>query len=168
VWFLLVLVLIVALLTQRSTQVRAAIIVVLLCVLGTGIYFRLQTPPTVAVQNDRNAPGGDVQTIPLDAIQVSRLEMTGTGAPWKVTGTVTNQSSRELLSFTLAVTRLDCYAGALDASGCVTLWQGEQLVSLGVPANSTRNFAVSIWPHNAIAPKGESRDTFEIKRASGR
>jgi hypothetical protein len=168
VWFLLILVLIVALLTQRSRQVRAVIIAILLGVLGVGIYFRLQTPPAVESQSSNTASGGDVATIPLEEIQVTRLEMTGTGAPWRVTGTVTNQSSRELLSFTLAVTRLDCYATALDASGCVTLWQGEQLVSLGVPANATRNFSVAIWPHNSIAPRGESRDTFEIKRPVGR
>lgn len=108
------------------------------------------------------------QTIPPDQVVVENLQLTGGGAPFELSGRIENKSDTLLRSFTVLVTRRDCYEGALDPSGCVVLWQDRQWVPLSVPSQQTRDFSTSVWMHGeAPRPRGTLKDSFEIVAASG-
>jgi hypothetical protein len=114
------------------------------------------------------SPATVQQTIPPDQVVVDNLQLTGGGAPFEFSGRIENKSDTLLRSFTVLVTRRDCYQGALDPSGCVVLWQDRQWVPLSVPPQQTRDFSTSVWMHGeAPRPRGTLKDSFEVVAATG-
>lgn len=107
---------------------------------------------------------------PLSSIAVQDLRLTGNGAPWRFSGTVTNLSpDYHVTAAVFGITRADCYEGVGTPDGCQVVWSGEQTVLLNVPAGQARNFSVDIWLRgSALRLKGTPKDRFTLLRLTGR
>lgn len=124
--------------------------------------------PTLQERGRPRSPATVVQVIAPDQVVVDNLQMTGGGAPFELHGRIENKSDALLKSVTLLVTRRDCYAGALDPSGCAVLWQDRHWISIAIPPGQARDFSSSVWMRGA-APgvRGKVQDSFEVVAASG-
>lgn len=115
------------------------------------------------------SPAVAITAMPLEAIEVAELQLTGGGAPFELRGEVRNKSdSMQVRSITLSIARRDCYEGALDPSGCVVLWEDQHWISLHVPPESARRFASSFFARTPIARvRGTLKDEFRVVAATG-
>lgn len=175
-WILATLFVVIALAVPRLRPIGVAGLVVLGALLAWGMVQRLRgidgddgQPRTVAPRGRPSSPAAVLQPVPLSAVVAEDLKLSGGGAPFELRGRITNQSADMLLkSVTIRLTRRDCYAGALDSSGCARLWQDEHWVALAVPPRESRNFVVSIWMRGeAPRPRGTLQDSFEVIAAAG-
>lgn len=144
--------------------------VVLGAMLAWGVVQRLRgsDPAELPERGRPSTPAMRLQAVPIEQLEVSELQLSGGGAPFRLTGRVANTSSLRLRSFMLDISRRDCHPGSLDPSGCAVLWRGRQSVELSVPPNESREFAVSIWARgDAPRPVGTVRDDFTIVAANG-
>jgi hypothetical protein len=171
-WILATIFLVIALAVPRLRPIGFIGCVVLGAMLLWGVIGRLRSgneDGSVVQQRGRPAsPAAMPQTIALDRVVVDSLQLTGSGAPFELSGRIENKSESLLRSVTVLVTRKDCYEGALDPSGCVVLWQDRHWVPISVPPEQTRDFASSVWMRGA-APRarGTLKDSFEVVAASG-
>ncbi len=170
-WILAALLLIVMLAVPKLRPVALVGLMILGAMLAWGMLERLRgVDPDQQVERGRpTTPATMLQAIPEEEIELHDLTLSGGGAPFRLTGSVSNQSSSvRLTSLMLDITRRDCHEGALDPSGCTVLWQTRQWVELSVPPQERRDFAVSIWARGE-APRavGTTQDEFKIIAASG-
>jgi hypothetical protein len=115
------------------------------------------------------SPAAMVQAVPIDVIELEDLQLTGGGAPFRLTGQILNDSkTQRVKSVMLEISRRDCYTGALDPSGCVVIWRDRRRIEVSVPPQQERDFAISIWARGE-APRvvGTVRDEFTLVAASG-
>jgi hypothetical protein len=173
-WILAALCLLIALTVPRL-RIPAIIGCVLLgFMLAWGMVQRWRgpEPSTSAAPPTRGSPMSPAVVLgafPLESVKASELRLTGSGAPFQLRGRVANDSSERVLrSITVLVTRRDCYASALDPSGCEPFMQNQQWISVTVPPQQEREFAVSFWAHgSAPRPRGTLQDSFKILAATG-
>jgi hypothetical protein len=104
--------------------------------------------PVVENQNTR-APTSSASS----AAQVSRLAPTvnlrldGSGAPWRLSGTIINQSDMPIRSITLQVDRLDCPAAISAEIDCTSVWRGRHTLRMRIAANATVKINESFYSH---------------------
>jgi hypothetical protein len=170
-WILAAVCLIVMLAVPRLRPVALGGLVILGALLVWGMVERWRSvEPLSEVERGRpTRPASSVETVPVDEIGLERLQLTGGGAPFRLTGRVANRSATmQLKSLMLDITRRDCHAESLDPSGCTLLWQTRQWIELSVPPREEREFAVAIWARGeAPRPIGMVRDEFKIITANG-
>lgn len=123
---------------------------------------------TVQQRGRPSSPAAALQTIEPERVVVDDLQLSGGGAPFELRGRIENKSAALLRSVTVLVTRRDCFAGALDPTGCTVLWQDRHWVPVSIPPGQTRNFSISVWMRGA-APRarGTLKDSFEVVAVSG-
>jgi hypothetical protein len=173
-WILFAVFLIVAVTSPRLRPVGVVGCIVLGALLGWGMVQRLRgaSPAQTPVAETRGrpqSPAVQLRSVPVSLVTAQDLRLTGSGAPFELRGKIANRAPDVALrSVTMRLTRRDCYEGALDPSGCVTLWADEHWIALSVPPQAEREFADSIWMRGA-APRarGTVRDDFEIIAAAG-
>jgi hypothetical protein len=137
-----------------------------------GVVYRLSrgvSPDPESTRGTPSSPASAIAAIPLDAIKVEDLKLTGSGAPFELRGTIQNSSEdTRIRSFTLRIVRRDCFEGAIDPSGCVVIWQDQHWVSVNVPPESERKFASSFYAHTTVPrARGTIRDEFKLVAATG-
>jgi hypothetical protein len=169
-WVLAAIFLLVALTVPRLRPVAIAGSVILGLMLGWGVLQRMRGAGPEEVRGNPTAPTSAVTSFPLTALTVEDLRLAGNGAPFELQGRVTNGTQDlRLRSFTVVITRRDCYQGALDPSGCVTLWQSRQWVELSLEPGERREFASSFWTRGDVPrARGTVEDHFELVAADGR
>jgi hypothetical protein len=115
-------------------------------------------------------PAAAIESLSVDQAAVAELEITGSTAPWKFTGTIVNRSNEHTLrSATIHVIRRDCYPGALDPSGCMVLWESSKRVNLETPPGEQQRFVEQLSPRASVArPQGTVQDEFELIGLTGR
>jgi hypothetical protein len=171
-WILATIFLVIALAMPRFRTVGIIGCVLLGAMLLWGVVERLrggnEGEQPVQQRGRPTSPGTVLQTIPPELVVVDNLQLTGGGAPFELSGRIENKSEALLRSFTVLVTRRDCFEGALDPSGCVVQWQDRQWVTLSVPPGQSRDFSISVWMRGA-APRarGTLKDSFEVVAVSG-
>ena len=147
--------------------------VVMGLMLSWGMVQRLRGPsatdPSAPTRGLPSSPAVAVKAFPLEAIHLTELKMVGGGAPFDLRGRIVNQSQEQrLISITLLVTRRDCYEGALDPSGCVTLFQDKRFIPVALAPGEEREFAASFFAHgSAMRPRGTTQDEFLLLSADG-
>jgi hypothetical protein len=170
-WILATLFLLVMLAVPRLRPIAVVGCVILGGLLVWGVAQRLRgTDPAQLPERGRpTTPATILQTLPIEQVKVSNLQLTGGGAPFRLTGRVMNESATlRLKSFMLDISRRDCHSDSLDPSGCALLWHVRQWIELSVPPQEERDFAVSIWARgDAPRQLGTLRDTFDVAAASG-
>lgn len=172
-WILAALVVLLTLAAPRLRPVGIVGCVILAALLVWGMVQRWNAaPPRDGPVQERGAPASPAAArvaIPPALIDLDELRLSGGGAPFELRGEITNGSSdAQLRAFTIQIVRKDCYAGALDPSGCATLWQTRQWIRVTVPPEQTRLFAASIWAHSTVPrPRGTLEDEFTIVSATG-
>jgi len=170
-WVLAAVFIVIALAVPRLRVVGIAGGVVLSLMLGWGMTQRwfVQEAPDQSVRGQPSTPTLAVAAIEPERIVATELRLSGSGAPFELHGRVRNTASdMRLKSFTLAVVRRDCYAGALDPSGCVVLWQGRQWVEQRLDPGEEREFQSSFWARGEVARvRGTVRDEIELVAAEG-
>jgi hypothetical protein len=170
-WVLAAIFLLIALTLPRWRFVGVTGTVVLVLMLGWGMLERLRDtdPADAAGRGSPAAPTAAVRPLPLTSLKAVNLRLTGSGAPFELRGHVTNLSSgMRLKSFSVQIERRDCYAEALDPSGCVTLWTGRQWVELALNPGQDREFSSSFWARGEVPrSRGQIRDEILIVAADG-
>jgi len=172
-WFFAALILLAILsvtITHRG-PVRIMGCVALAAMLSWGLYQRLNTQPESHGTPPRGksaSPATATQAIPVDAIGLVDLKLTGGGGPFELRGSIANRSDMTLTAITLRTTRRDCFPGAIDPSGCIVIWNDQHWIRWAVPAGETREFAETIWAHTPVPRvRGTIKDEFEITAATG-
>jgi hypothetical protein len=170
-WVLAALFLSIMLAVPRLRPVALIGCVILGGMLAWGMVQRLRgTDPAEVQERGRpTSPATIAQSLPIDVVELKELQLTGGGAPFKLTGRVGNESNTQRLkSLMLDISRRDCHAGVLDPSGCVVIWRERRWIELSIPPQQEREFAVSIWARGE-APRavGMTRDEFILVAASG-
>lgn len=145
--------------------------VVLGAMLLWGVVQRWNEPgsaPTVE-RGRPTTPALQLQSVPIEVLEVTGLTLSGGGAPYRLSGQVKNGSENlRLKSLMLDISRSDCHAGALDPSGCVVRWRARHWVEVTVPPRETRAFEVAIWARGeAPGQLGTVRDEFKVVAANG-
>jgi hypothetical protein len=170
-WILAAICLLALLMVPRLRPAAVAGLVILGALLLWGVIERVRgTDPADLPERGRpSTPAAVTQSFPLEDVVLDTVELTGAGAPFKLSGRVSNASAQmRLKSFMIDITRHDCYEGALDPSGCVVRWQSRQWVEVGVPPQEARDFVTSIWERGDVTRVvGKSRDAFKVIAASG-
>jgi hypothetical protein len=170
-WILAAIFLLVMLAVPRLRPIAIVGCVILGGLLAWGVAQRLRgTDPAQLPERGRpTTPAIRLQAVPVEQVKISGLQLTGGGAPFRLTGRVMNVSETiRLKSFMLDISRRDCHPDTLDPSGCAILWHGRQWIELSVPPQEERDFAVSIWARgDAPRQLGTLRDAFEVVAASG-
>lgn len=170
-WILAAFCLLLALTVPRLRLAGIVGCVLLGLMLGWGMIQRLRAPasPAAPTRGIPVSPGVVLGAFPLDAVSAVGLQLSGGGAPFQLRGRIVNESGSLLLrSVTVQLTRRDCFAGALDPSGCDMLWQTQQWISLVVPPRQERQFATSFWAHgSAQRVRGTVADSFKVVAATG-
>lgn len=174
VYWILATIFIVILLSQPRLRPLGVVgCVVLGTMLAWGIVQRLREDPSQAPASQPRgkpaSPAAALRSVPLTMVAAQGLRMSGSGAPFELRGRIANNTSDVTLrSVTIRLTRRDCYADAVDPSGCVKLWQDEHWIAVAVPAGQSRDFVEVIWMHgNAPRARGTVQDTFELIAATG-
>lgn len=169
-WVLATVLLIVAFAVPRLRPVAIAGGIVLGLMLGWGMLQRLrsQEPAELPARGSPTSPASVNAPFPTDRLEAIQLRLTG-GAPFELQGHIANESTdMRLKSFTVTIVRRDCYEGALDPSGCVVLWQGQQWVELAVAPGEGREFSSPFWTRGEVPRvRGTIRDEIEIVAAEG-
>jgi hypothetical protein len=137
-----------------------------------GLVYRLGSgvgPDPDATRGVPSSPASAIEAIPLDAIKVQELQLTGSGAPFELRGTIQNSSEdTRVRSLTLGIVRRDCFEGAIDPSGCAVIWKDQHWLSVNVPAQSERKFASSFYAHTTVPrARGTIKDEFKLVAATG-
>lgn len=173
-WILAALCLLIALTVPRLRIPAIAGCAILSLMLAWGMIQRWRAPESSTsvsgpVRGSPMSPAVVLGAFPLESVKASGLKLTGGGAPFQLRGRVANESTAaELRSITVQVIRRDCYAGALDPSGCEPFMENQQWIALAVPPQQEREFAVSFWAHgSAPRARGTLQDTFKILAATG-
>ncbi|WP_153067422.1 hypothetical protein [Steroidobacter cummioxidans] len=172
-WILATIFILVALAVPRLRPVGIVGCVVLGAMLTWAVVQRLRAPaddaqPTVQQRGRPTSPAAALQVIAPDQVHVADMKMSGGGAPFELRGRIENTSDVQLKSVTLLVTRLDCFEGALDPTGCIVLWQDRHWIPIAIPPGATRDFSSSVWMRGtAPGVRGTLKDSFEVVGASG-
>jgi hypothetical protein len=168
-WVLAAVFLLIALTVPRLRSVGIAGCVVLGLMLSWGVVQRLLVQGPQEERGKPTAPTSAVSVFPLEALKFEQLRLAGNGAPFELRGRMTNSSTdMRLRSFTAEITRRDCYEGALDPSGCVTLWQSRQWVELLLAPGESREFANAFWTRGEVPRvRGVIKDEILIVAADG-
>jgi hypothetical protein len=174
-YWILATVFIVILLSQPRLRPLGVVgCVVLGTMLAWGIVQRLRSedPSQAPASQQRGkpaSPAAELRSIAPTMVAAQDLRLSGSGAPFELRGRIANNTSDVTLrSVTIRLTRRDCYAGAVDPSGCVQLWQDDHWIAVTVPAGQARDFVEAIWMHgNAPRARGTVQDTFELIAAAG-
>lgn len=172
-WILATIFILVALVVPRLRPVGIIGCVLLGAMLTWAVVQRLrgnadEDTPQVQQRGRPTSPAAVLQVIAPEQVQVEDLKMTGGGAPFELRGRIENRSDALLKSITLLVTRRDCYAGALDPTGCAVLWQDRHWISVAIPPGQSRDFSSSVWMRGAApGARGTVKDSFTVVAASG-
>jgi hypothetical protein len=173
-WVIAALALVLAFAVPKFRRAGVIVGVVLLALLGWAIERSNPWAPSPEATQEREAsrslPGPRTDSPPLNAVSAQQLQLNGSGAPWTLTGRLTNTSQRYRISaVTLKIERRDCYPAAPDPTGCVVQWQGADTVFVSLPPGEWREFSSPIWLHGSLPrTHGETRDGFEITAVEGR
>ena len=144
--------------------------IALAALLVVGLAQRLSKRPSPEGERGKPmSPAAVISAVPLDAIKLEELTLSGNGAPFELRGLIQNSSSdTRLRSITLQIVRRDCFEGALDPSGCIVIWQDQHWVQADVPPQGERKFAGSFYAHtNVPRPRGTLKDEIRLIAASG-
>lgn len=173
-WILATVFIVIALSQPRLRPLGIVGCVVLAAMLAWGVVQRLRSDdpsqaPAAQQRGKPASPAAEPRSIPLSMVATENLRMSGGGAPFELRGRITNNTSDiTLRSVTIRLTRLDCYEGAVDPSGCAKLWQDDHWIAVTVPAGQSRDFVEAIWMHgNAPRARGRVQDAFELITAAG-
>ncbi len=172
-WILATVFILVALAVPRLRPIGIVGCVILGAMLTWGVVQRLRgsdgTQETKVQQRGRPAsPAATLRNISPQRLAVDNLQLVGSGAPFEFRGRIENRSDALLKSVTILVTRRDCFAGALDPTGCAVLWQDRHWVSVAIPPGEVRDFSSSVWMRGgAPGARGTLKDSFEVVAAAG-
>jgi hypothetical protein len=168
-WVLAAIFLLIALTNRRLRPIGIVGSVILGLMLSWGVLQRLRGTGPQEVRGSPSSPTSAVAVFPLDALKAEQLRLAGNGAPFELRGYIANGSNDlRLRSFTVEITRRDCYEGALDPSGCVVLWQSRQWVELMLEPGESREFASSFWTRGDVPrARGTVQDQIELVAADG-
>ena len=168
-WILAAIVVLITLSVPRLRPAGIVGCVILGLMLVWGVVQRLRGMDATSEERGRPvSPAINLQTVPIEKISVADLMLSGGGAPFQLRGRVTNNSDLALRSVTVQIVRKDCYEGALDPSGCVTVWQDQHWTGVAVPPHEARDFEEAIWARGtAPRPRGTVRDEFKVLSATG-
>ena len=146
-WILAAAFLLIALLVPRLRPLAIVGCIIMGVMLGWGMVQRLRgTDPaqveTSGQQRGRpSSPAAELRAVPITLVDAEDLRLTGSGAPFELRGRIVNRATDVALkSVTIRLERRDCYEGALDPSGCVTLWADEHWIAVPVPPQGSARF----------------------------
>ena len=160
--FLLIITMLLAL-TRRYRRVGVSLGVVLVALIFWQTLSSVSGPAPAVTDAPKNSSGLSAVVIPLDSLSLSHMELKGTGAPWHLSGEVTNSGSVAVNAVKLLLIRRSCSSATTDSGECKILWQGEHTLRVSLPAGASQSFEESVWSHTPVAtPAGVIRDSFQI------
>lgn len=172
-WILAAILLLITFAVPKLRPVSIAGFVILAALLVWGVVQRMRAPDPqyedLPQRGQPTSPAAPIAAVPLDAVGLQGLQLTGGGAPFELRGRIVNRASDvQLKSVTIEITRHDCHERALDPSGCEVLWHDRHWTPIVVPPEEERDFSSAIWMHgSAPRPRGDIKDSFQLVAATG-
>lgn len=167
---ILILLLTITISNRGVVRVIGGVLLGVLLVIGLAQRLMNRGDPDPDGQRGKSAsPAAAISTVPLEAIRMTELTLKGAGAPFELRGTIANTSpDMRLRSVTVQIARKDCFEGAIDPSGCVTIWEDRHWVQVDLPPQSESKFADSFYARaNELRVRGTVKDEFKLIAASG-
>lgn len=160
--FLLIVTMLLAL-TRRYRRIGVSLGVVLVALILWQTLSSVSGPVPAVIDVPASSGSASVVTIPLESLSLSHMELNGTGAPWHLSGELTNNGLLAVNAVKLLLIRRSCSSASTDSGECKILWQGEHTLRIKLPAGASQSFEESVWSHTPIAtPSGVIRDSFKI------
>jgi hypothetical protein len=120
----------------------------------------ISKPVTVSSASSSSA---FVVSLSPSAVQLSDMELTGNGAPWRLRGKLTNSAAVAISAVTVEITRHSCNSVTSEFASCKLVWQGIHTVRIKVPAGASEPFENDIWSHTPVSRQvGVIRDNFQV------
>ena len=166
----LILLLTITISNRGVVRVVGGVLLAVLLVIGLTQRLANRGDPDPEKQRGKSAsPAAAASTVPVDEIRLTDLTLHGGGAPFELRGTIANTSANmRLRSVTVHIARKDCYEGAIDPSGCVTIWEDRHWMQVDLPPQSERKFSDSFYARaNQLRGRGTVKDEFKLIAASG-
>jgi hypothetical protein len=167
---ILILLLTITISNRGVVRVVGGILLAVLLVIGLAQRLMNRGGPDPDGQRGKpSSPAAAISAVPLDEIRVTELTLNGGGAPFELRGTIANTSAdTRLRSVTLQITRKDCFEGAIDPSGCVTIWEDRHWVPVDLSPQTERKFVDSFYARGGVLRgRGAVQDEFKLIAATG-
>ncbi|MGD9841737.1 MAG: hypothetical protein AB7F79_01535 [Steroidobacteraceae bacterium] len=104
-----------------------------------------------------------IVTLPASAVQLSHMILSGNGAPWRLSGEVTNTATIDIGAVKILITRRTCDTAETELTKCKVLWQGEHTQRIKLAAGASQSFEADDWSHTPVPRQvGVLRDQFEV------
>jgi hypothetical protein len=128
------------------------------------------TQPSTMTAAKIQSPSRATVSLPIATVQLTDMQLNGSGAPWQLSGRVSNADHESVIkSFTLRVTRLDCPTTLVASADCSLNWQGEHTVHMQLAPNATQSIDEAIWSHDAVPRlKGVARFDIVVTDVQGK
>jgi hypothetical protein len=166
----LILLLTITISNRGVVRVIGGVLLAVLLVIGLAQRLTNRGDPDPEKQRGKSvSPAAAVSAVPLEEVRVTDLTLEGGGAPFQLRGTIANTGAdMHLRSVTVHIARKDCYEGAIDPSGCVTIWEDRHWMQVDLPPGSERKFSDSFYARtNVLRGRGTVKDEFKLIAASG-
>lgn len=92
-----------------------------------------------------------VESLPLDSIELLNPQLNGNGAPWQLSVNARNTTRDHVVTnVTVGIKRFDCPRADTPIAECMLNWQGEPTLHARLEPGATRVVNESFWSHDSV------------------
>ncbi|MGC3981256.1 MAG: hypothetical protein QM808_08365 [Steroidobacteraceae bacterium] len=123
------------------------------------LWLNIHVAPSATTSIHSTSSSSNTSVKELPTAQLQDVQLTGNGAPWRLTGSVQNTSNFALRALTLNIERLDCPAADAKSTDCTLLWRGSRVTRVEVAPMGNGKIDESFYSHDAVPRlSGVARD----------
>ena len=163
VLFILLIVTALLAMTQRWRRAGMALSTVLLLLIIWQMFNALPIAPPVTTQAASSATTSMPMLAASESVQLLQAQLTGNGAPWRISGELHNQSAQRIIAVKLHLERRSCTDVNMSDDACNLIWQGDHTLRVTLAASSSQGFEDSVWSHDPVPrATGVIRDRISV------
>lgn len=164
---ILLLVTLVLVFIPRYRRIGIALSVPLLLLVIWQSLSSLADSSTVQLPQATHQAAPQITQVPVEMLRLEQAELTGTGAPWRLTAVLVNASDMTVNAVELKIERFSCTTATTAFEQCALVWQGRQNLLIKLEPGQRNAIDIPMWSHNPVRlPKGVVRDRFEVLTAT--
>jgi hypothetical protein len=134
-------------LTQRYRRIGMSLSAVLI---GLIIWQVMNSVPGTATGSSVASSGtaaSSAASVSVNAVRLSRMQLSGNGAPWRLTGELLNTADPNVSAVKIVIERHACASNETETSNCKLLWQGEHTLRIRLAPSVSQSVDENIWSH---------------------